>query len=99
MVGCGPHPWDREDIVGYVFTPPGYELKPVLAGPLLSRYRFPYAYSVIKRGASYESVVTPSIEQFTDPDIDFIYQGGHVYPITDKEAALLIAAGYTPTQE
>lgn len=85
--------------MGWVFTPPGYELKPVRAGRLLSRYRFPYAYSVIKRGSSYESVVSPSIDQFSDPAIDFIYQGGHLYPITDEEAALLIAAGYQPTQE
>lgn len=85
--------------MGYVFTPPTYELKPVHAGPLLSRFRFPQAYSVIKRGATYETTVTPSIDQFADPDIDFIYQGGHVYPITNAEAALLIAAGYNPTQE
>lgn len=85
--------------MGWVFTPPTYELKPVNAGPLLSRYRWNYAYSVLKRGSNYESVVSPSIEMFDDPSIDFIYQGGHVYPITAEEAALLIAAGYTPTQE
>lgn len=85
--------------MSWVFTPPTYELKPARGGRLLSRYRFPYAYSVIKRGAAYESVVSPSIDQFTDPDIDFIYQGGHVYPITEEEAQLLIAAGYSPTQE
>jgi hypothetical protein len=85
--------------MAWVFTPPEYELKPANGGKLLSRYRFPYAYSVIKRGAAYESVIAPSIEQFTDPDIDFIYQGGHVYPISDQEAALLTAAGYQPTQE
>ena len=85
--------------MSYVFTPPTYELKPVNAGRLLSRYRWTYAYSVLKRGSSYESVISPSIDLFTDPSIDFIYQGGHVYPITDEEAALLIAAGYQPTQE
>lgn len=83
----------------YTFTPPTYELKPVLAGPLLSRYRFPYAYSVIKRGTSYEQVVSPGIDLFEDESVDFIYQGGHVYPITDEEAALLTAAGYEPTLE
>lgn len=82
----------------YTFTPPTYELKPVLAGPLLSRYRFPYAYSVIKRGSSYESVVSPGIDLFSDPDVDFIYQGGHLYDVTDEEALLLIAAGYEPTE-
>lgn len=84
-------------LVGYTFTPPTYELKPARGGPLLSRYRFPYAYSVIKRGAAYETVISPSIDLFNDPAVDFIYQGGHVYPITDAEAALLIAAGFEPT--
>lgn len=85
--------------MAYTFTPPTFELKPVNAGRLLSRYRWTYGYSVIKRGAEYQTVVNPSIDQFADPTIDFIYLGGHVYPITDEEAALLIAAGYTPTQE
>jgi len=85
--------------LGYVFTPPTYELKPARGGPLLSRYRWTYAYTVIKRGASYETVVSPNVGLFTDPDVDFIYQGGHIYPISDEEAALLIAAGYTPTEE
>lgn len=78
----------------YQFRPPGYELKPVRAGRLLSRFRFPYAYSVIKRGASYENVISPGIDLFQDPNIDFIYQGGHVYDVSDEEAALLTAAGY-----
>lgn len=85
--------------MGYVFTPPRYELKPVNAGRLLSRYRFPYAYSVIKRGSTYENVIAPAIEAFTDESIDFIYQGGHIYPVSDEEASLLIAAGYELTQE
>jgi hypothetical protein len=85
--------------MGYVFTPPTYELKPARGGRLLSRYRFPYAYSLIKRGSTYEEVVSPAINLFDDPDVDFIYQGGHIYPISDEEAALLIAAGYTPTLE
>lgn len=80
--------------MSYIFQPPGYELKPVNAGPLLSRYRFPYAYSVVKRGTSYESIISPSVESFYDPDIDFIYLGGHIYTVTDEEAALLTAAGY-----
>ena len=85
--------------MGYVFTPPTYLLKPARGGPLLSRYSFPYAYSVIKRGSSYEEVISPSVDLFEDPSIDFIYQGGHIYPISDAEAALLIAAGYTPTEQ
>jgi hypothetical protein len=89
--------WRRT--MAYFFTPPTYTLKPARGGALLSRYSFPYAYSVIKRGALYETVVSPSVDLFNDPDIDFIYQGGHVYPITSTEAGLLTAAGYNPTQE
>ena len=85
--------------MGWVFETPTYELKPVRAGRLLSRFRFPYAYTVIKRGSSYENIVTPSIDQFYDETIDFIYQGGRVHHVTDQEAALLQAAGYTLTQE
>ena len=81
----------------YTFTPPTYTLKPVNAGPLLSRYQFPQAYSVIKRGDSYETVITPSNEVWQEAD--FVYLGGHKYEITDEEAALLIAAGYSPTLE
>lgn len=82
--------------MAWYFTPPEYDLKPARGGPLLSRYSFPYAYSVLKRGASYENVISPSVDLFTDPGIDFIYQGGHVYEVTPEEAALLEAAGYLP---
>jgi len=81
------------------FTPPTYTLKNVNAGPLLSRFQTTYAYSVVKRGATYENVISPDISMFSDPSIDTIYQGGHKYPITSAEAALLNAAGYTTTLE
>lgn len=81
------------------FTPPTYTLKNVNAGPLLSRFTTTYAYSVVKRGATYENTISPSIEMFADPAIDVIYQGGHKYPISSAEAALLQAAGYTTTVE
>ena len=83
--------------MSYTFTPPTYDLKPVHGGPLLSRYRMTTAYSVIKRGSEYETVITPEVETFFEAD--FVYIGGHEYQITDAEAALLIAAGYTPTLE
>lgn len=81
------------------FTPPTYTLKNVNAGPLLSRFTTTYAYSVVKRGSTYESVVSPSIDMFSDPSIDVIYQGGHKHPVSSAEAALLNAAGYTTTLE
>lgn len=83
--------------VAYSFTPPTYTLKNVNAGPLLSRFTTTFGYSVVKRGTAYESVTTPDLGTFSDAD--FVYQGGHKYDISDAEAALLIAAGYTPTLE
>lgn len=85
--------------MSWMFTPPTYERRPENAGPLVSRFRFPYAYSVVKRGASYETVISPSTDVFADPGVDIVYQGGHVYAITEQEAALLIAAGYSPYLE
>lgn len=78
----------------YTFTPPEYTRRPANGGRLLSRYSFPYSYSVIKRGASYETVISPVNELFFDPEVDFIYRGGRVYPVSAEEAVLLQAAGY-----
>lgn len=78
----------------YLFLPPDYELKPVNVGPLLSRFRWTYGYTVVKRGASYEQIINPPIELFYDDTVDFIYQGGRNYTVSDEEAALLTAAGY-----
>lgn len=81
--------------MAYTFTPPTYLAADANSGRLLSRYRIPRGYSVIKRGSEYETIVTPAQETFLDAD--FVYQGGHTYVITDEEAALLTAAGYSPT--
>ena len=83
--------------MAYSFTPPTYTLRNVNAGPLLSMYNTTYAYSVVKRGSTYESVISPDQEVFATAD--FVYQGGHKYLISDAEAALLIAAGYSPVLE
>ena len=81
--------------MAYTFPPPTYTLKNVNAGPLLSRFKTVYAYSVVKRGAAYESVTSPALDVWDEADV--VYQGGHNYSITDGEAALLIAAGYAVT--
>lgn len=83
--------------MAYSFTPPTYTLRNVNAGPLLSMYQTTYAYSVVKRGSTYESVISPDQEVFAAAD--FVYQGGHKYLISDAEAALLISAGYSPVLE
>lgn len=76
----------------YQFHTPSYELKPVLGGRLLSRYRFNVGVSVVKYGSEYEMVYTPSID--TWDTADEVYLGGRVYEISDEEAALLTAAGF-----
>lgn len=84
----------------WFFAPPGYDQKPVRTHRLLTFYNFPYAFSVIKYAdGTYATVIAPSIDQFDDPAIAFIYQGGHVYEVTPQEAAALTAAGYQPYEE
>lgn len=48
---------------------------------------------MLKLGATYTTVDTPTVDDFTT--YDFVYQGGHIYYISDAESLLLIAAGYT----
>ena len=58
-----------------------------------------YAYnegiSVLKSGSTYTQKSSLNQDDFVNND--FVYVGGHEYVVTDAEAALLIAAGYSPT--
>lgn len=85
--------------MAWFFTPPQYDLKPVNTHRLLTFYNIPHAYTVLKRGSSYESIIAPPNEDWRDDTIDFIYMGGHLYEITAEEAALLTAAGYQPYED
>ena len=76
----------------YQFHTPSYELKPVNGGRLLSRYRMNVGVSVVKYGATYETVYTPSIDTWNTADE--VYLGGRVYEVSNEEAALLTAAGF-----
>lgn len=98
--GCqfgGPLPVPFGVPLPYTFTPPTYTILPVNVGPLLSRFKQPRAYSVLKTGGVYTTVATPDGAACAAADI--VYLGGHTYDITDDEAADLIVAGYTPTLE
>lgn len=84
----------------WFFTPPEYDQKPVRTHRLLTFFNFPNAFSVLKYAdGTYQTVLSPSIDQFSDPSIVFIYQGGHVYEVSAQEAAALQAAGYQPYEE
>lgn len=41
----------------------------------------------------YQIIDTPTVDQTLAADI--VYMGGHIYPVTEEEAASLIAAGFT----
>jgi hypothetical protein len=81
----------------YYFTPPTYQLKNANAGPLLSRYYMDHGYAVVKRGSTYENIINPAQDLWDTADA--VYLGGHKHLVTDAEAALLNAAGYSTTLE
>jgi hypothetical protein len=80
----------------FTFTPPTYLAAQQGSGILFSRYKIPRGLSVIKRGSSYETTETPSVDVWLEADM--VYQGGHIYEVTAEEAALLVAAGYDVTE-
>ena len=50
--------------------------------------------SVLKTGATYVDQQYPYQDDLDAADV--VYLGGHIYDVSDAEAALLIAAGYAP---
>lgn len=48
--------------------------------------------SILKFGTSYQKIQDPSDEQIEAADVTYL--GGHIYEITEAEAAALTAAGY-----
>lgn len=76
----------------YIFTPPIYQENNENAGRLLSRYKTPKGFTVVKENGQFRNVVFVPSELFDTAEK--VYQGGRNYPVTDQEAAELIAAGY-----
>ena len=76
------------------FTPPTFTERPVTGERLTeTRLKITRGVSVLKnQNGSYTSITYPTTDDFAASL--FVYQGGHVYTVSDAEAALLTTAGY-----
>jgi hypothetical protein len=79
------------------FTPPTVQEGPAGGGPLFYRYKIPRGVTVLKNAGVYTEHRYPTDVQIDAADAAYI--GGHIYQVSDAEAADLQAAGYTTTQE
>ena len=79
-----------------IFRPPTVEEGPAGGGRLFYRYKITRGESIVKNGATYTRVRTPSLDEFLDAD--FVYQGGHEYEVTEGEKSALLAAGLGITE-
>jgi hypothetical protein len=78
------------------FSPPATTEQPRPRGDRFwSRIRRGYVgSSVLKAGdGSYQTVSYPTQDQIAASAA--VYLGGHIYEVSDEEAAALVAAGYT----
>jgi len=79
-----------------IFRPPTVDEGPAGGGKLFSRYKLKRGESIVKNGATYTRVRTPSLDEFLAAT--FVYQGGHEYEVTEGEKSALIAAGIGVTE-
>lgn len=77
----------------YFFTPPNLSYGPAGDDVLFYRFRLEHGLTVLKKDGVYSEVQFPHIDELTAADV--FYQGGHVYPVSEVEAAALTAAGYS----
>ena len=77
-----------------MFTPPTFTERPITGERLTeTRLKITRGVSVLKnQDSSFTSITYPTTDDFANSL--FVYQGGHVYLVSDGEAALLAAAGY-----
>lgn len=75
----------------YIFTPPSAD-RPVGVDPLWSRFHFQVGQAVLKKDGFYTASEVVTDEDFAAADV--AYLGGHIYLVSDAEAAALTAAGY-----
>lgn len=61
------------------------------------RNNLPCGRTVLKNSGIYTTLDNPTVDQVNSADI--AYLGGHIYYISDAEAAALTAAGYTTTPD
>lgn len=79
-----------------IFRPPTVDEGPAGGGHFLSRYKIARGDSIVKNGATYTRVRTPSLDEFLAAT--FVYQGGHEYEVTEGEKSALLAAGLGITE-
>jgi hypothetical protein len=79
-----------------IFKPPTVDEGPAGGGHFLSRYKIARGDSIVKNGATYTRIRTPSLDEFIAAT--FVYQGGHEYEVSEGEKTALIAAGIGITE-
>lgn len=89
-----------QTVVGHVggslFTPPTVLRRMDTRDRLFSRMSLPVGLTVLKSPlGAYTTVENPSPDQIDAAAVTYL--GGHVYPVSDAEAASLTAAGYEVT--
>jgi hypothetical protein len=79
----------------YQFIPPSIKEGPAGLDSLFYRIGLQRGISVLKIDGTYYQIRTPSQDEIKLAQI--FYQGGHIYTVSDSEAADLTAAGYEVT--
>lgn len=62
--------------------------------PLFSRYKRPSGITLLVKGTVVTEVTYPYLGDLLDGGYDYIYMGGHEYPLTPVEETILTDAGY-----
>lgn len=80
----------------YQFTPPvAYQQPFSERSPLWCRVTISVPYTVVKLTSG---AYVQELEHNPDREgIEVVYEGGHIFTVSDEEGASLIAAGYTAT--
>lgn len=76
----------------YLVTPPSRVERPGNTHPLFGRMSQARGVSLLRENGIYRQVEMPSAEEITAAER--VYLGGHMYRISNDEAAELTAAGY-----
>jgi len=61
---------------------------------LFGRYKRPSGITLLVKGAAVTEVTYPYLGDLLDGGYDYIYLGGHEYPLSDAEVTILVNAGY-----
>lgn len=81
--------------MAYEFRPPVVQEGPVGNDRLSQFYKLDKGITVVKTASGYEEYRYPTVDFVRDnADFSNVYLGGHVYVVSNSEAAALTAAGY-----